>query len=151
MEIHIIHEKIAKYLESIVITILPSQHDLGNFNKDDRETIQSANQSINSNKSTEIFEMSNEDIISSSESVDDNDVPADMSDANDEDDLDGIVPLLESSTLLENSAHVVEDDIIHQLGKLFRISWPFSKYCPKYNQLMLYAPVNFILNNLHTS
>ena len=133
MEIHIIHEKIAKYLESIVITILPSQHDLGNFNKDDRETIQSANQSINSNKSTEIFEMSNEDIISSSESVDDNDVPADMSDANDEDDLDGIVP------------------IIHQLGKLFRISWPFSKYCPKYNQLMLYAPVNIILNNLHTS
>ena len=133
MEIHIIHEKIAKYLEKIVINILPSQHDLGNFNKDDRETIQSANQSINSNKSTEIFEMSNEDIISSSESVDDNDVPADMSDANDEDDLDGIVP------------------IIHQLGKLFRISWPFSKYCPKYNQLMLYAPVNFILNNLHTS
>ena len=133
MEIHIIHEKIAKYVEKIVINILPSQHDLGNFNKDDRETIQSANQSINSNKSTEIFEMSNEDIISSSESVDDNDVPADMSDANDEDDLDGIVP------------------IIHQLGKLFRISWPFSKYCPKYNQLMLYAPVNFILNNLHTS
>ena len=133
MEIHIIHEKIAKYVEKIVINIFPSQHDLGNFNKDDRETIQSANQSINSNKSTEIFEMSNEDIISSSESVDDNDVPADMSDANDEDDLDGIVP------------------IIHQLGKLFRISWPFSKYCPKYNQLMLYAPVNFILNNLHTS
>jgi hypothetical protein len=141
MEIHIIHEKIAKYLEKIVINILPSQHDLGNFNKDDRETIQSANQSINYNKSTEIFEMSNEDIISSSKSADDNDVPADMSEANDEDDLDGIVPLLESSTLLENSAHVVEDDIIHQLGKLFRISWSFSKYCPKYNQLMLYAPV----------
>jgi hypothetical protein len=81
MEIHIIHEKIAKYLEKIVINILPSQHDLGNFNKDDRETIQSANQSINYNKSTEIFEMSNEDIISSSKSADDNDVPADMSEA----------------------------------------------------------------------
>jgi hypothetical protein len=124
---------------------------LGNFNKDDRETIQSANQSINSNESTEIFEMSNEDIISSSESADDSDVPADMSDANDEDDLDGIVPLLKSTTLLENSAHVVEDDIIQQLGKLFRINWSFSKYCTKYNQLMLYAPVNFFLNNLHTS
>jgi hypothetical protein len=49
MEIHIIHEKIAKYVEKIVINIFPSQHDLGNFNKDDRETIQSANQSINSN------------------------------------------------------------------------------------------------------
>ena len=109
---------------------MPSQHDLGNFNKDDRETIQSANQSINSNESTEIFEMSNEDIISSSESADDSDVPADMSDANDEDDLDGIVPLLKSSTLLENSAHVVEDDIIQQLGKLFGINWSFSKYCP---------------------
>ena len=130
---------------------MPSQHDLGNFNKDDRETIQSANQSINSNESTEIFEMSNEDIISSSESADDSDVPADMSDANDEDDLDGIVPLLKSTTLLENSAHVVEDDIIQQLGKLFRINWSFSKYCTKYNQLMLYAPVNFFLNNLHTS
>jgi hypothetical protein len=151
MEIHIIHEKITKYLEKIVINILPSQHDLGNFNKDDRETIQSANQSINSNESTEIFEMSNEDIISSSESADDSDVPADMSDANDEDDLDGIVPLLKSTTLLENSAHVVEDDIIQQLGKLFRINWSFSKYCTKYNQLMLYAPVNFFLNNLHTS
>ena len=151
MEIHIIHEKIAKYLEKMVINILPSQHDLGNFNKDDRETIQSANQSINSNESTEIFEMSNEDIISSSESADDSDVPADMSDANDEDDLDGIVPLLKSTTLLENSAHVVEDDIIQQLGKLFRINWSFSKYCTKYNQLMLYAPVNFFLNNLHTS
>jgi hypothetical protein len=133
MEIHIIHEKIAKYLEKMVINILPSQHDLGNFNKDDRETIQSANQSINSNESTEIFEMFNEDIISSSESADDSDdsdVPADMSDANDEDDLDGIVPLLKSSTLLENSAHVVEDDIIQQLGKLFGINWSFSKYCP---------------------
>jgi hypothetical protein len=95
--------------------------------------------------------MSNEDIISSSESADDSDVPADMSDANDEDDLDGIVPLLKSTTLLENSAHVVEDDIIQQLGKLFRINWSFSKYCTKYNQLMLYAPVNFFLNNLHTS
>jgi hypothetical protein len=29
--------------QKIVINILPSQHDLGNFNKDDRETIQSAN------------------------------------------------------------------------------------------------------------